>query len=152
MNVKQKIQLKLKNVLLAAVLLTALFNCSEEEIAPVVPDTAAAPAVQQEATVTDRPLAFSLTITGAHTTFSKANNCSSCTFVVPANTFIVDGKEKGFKPGDVICLDAAIKYGALEFVNMEGTADKPIVISNCGGSDDASATQTAETTSEEESY
>jgi hypothetical protein len=151
MIVKQKSPLKLKNVFLSAVMLLVLFNCSDDEIiAPKADATAAAPVTEEITDATEQPLAFSLTISGAHTTFSKANNCSSCTFVVPANTFIIDGKEKGFKPGDVICLDAAIKYGSLEFVNMEGSADKPIIISNCGGSD-VPATEAA-ATSEEESY
>src|SRR5262245_53500286 len=60
--------------------------------------------------------------------------CSTCTFVVPGDMRTVDGKLLGFNPGDVICLSAAIKYsGSITFTNVNGTADKPIVITNCGG-------------------
>jgi len=145
MIVKQKFLLMLRNVLLTTVMLFALFNCSEEEIlapaAEVTPDAS----VVEESAPAEETLAFSLTISGAHTTFSNAADCSTCTFVVPANTFIVDGKD--FKPGDVICLDAAVKYGQLEFVNMLGSPEKPIVISNCGAS--AAAEQNIASTTEE---
>ena len=34
--------------------------------------------------------------------------CSSCTYVVPANTYNIDGTKLGLKPGAVICLNSAI--------------------------------------------
>jgi hypothetical protein len=37
-------------------------------------------------------------------------------------------------PGDVICLNAATKYtNVITFKNIVGTADKPVIITNCGG-------------------
>ena len=60
-------------------------------------------------------------------------SCSSCTYVVPAGTVIVDAVKLGLKPGSVICLDSRIEYGNLLFRNLEGTYDQRIVIRNCGG-------------------
>src|SRR6218665_3744868 len=48
----------------------------------------------------------------------KAIACSTCTYVIPANTGTIDGKALGIKPGDVICLNAASKYGSLTFKNI----------------------------------
>lgn len=74
----------------------------------------------------------SLTIAGAHTQFTASVDCKTCTFVVSDKLETIDGKELGLKPGSVICLDAALKYGHLSFVNLEGTAEQPITIGNCG--------------------
>ena len=60
--------------------------------------------------------------------------CSTCTYVVPATAGIVDGTVLGLKPGDVICLSAAIKYThSITFKNIIGAANNPIIITNCGG-------------------
>jgi hypothetical protein len=64
---------------------------------------------------------------------SSVSICTSCTYTVPANTNVVDGKTLGLKPGSVICLNAAYTYTTLLFRNIQGTADKPIIIQNCGG-------------------
>jgi hypothetical protein len=61
------------------------------------------------------------------------SDCSSCTYVVPAGVSIVDGKALGLQPGSVIGLDARIPYKNLKFQNINGTADQPIIIKNCGG-------------------
>lgn len=70
-------------------------------------------------------------------TGSKASpaSCSSCNYVVPDNINTIDGAALGFKPGDVICLNAARTYGThpLRFINVTGTAANPIYITNCGG-------------------
>ncbi|WP_165823883.1 right-handed parallel beta-helix repeat-containing protein [Pseudochryseolinea flava] len=62
----------------------------------------------------------------------KPFQCGKCTYVVPKK-HEHDGAKLGLKPGDVICLDAKIKYGPLKFVNLKGTKEKPITIINCGG-------------------
>jgi hypothetical protein len=60
--------------------------------------------------------------------------CSTCTYVVPETAGIVDGAALGLKPGDVICLSAALKYThSINFKNIVGTASKPIIVTNCGG-------------------
>jgi len=60
-------------------------------------------------------------------------SCKECTYVVPADTKIIDGLELGLKPGSVIGLSSEIAYGTLEFHNLAGTMDQPILITNCGG-------------------
>jgi hypothetical protein len=60
--------------------------------------------------------------------------CSTCTYVVPETAGIVDGAALGLKPGDVICLSAALKYTkSITFKNIVGSSDQPIIITNCGG-------------------
>jgi hypothetical protein len=68
-------------------------------------------------------------------TFATATmlDCSTCTYVVPDRMHIIDGLVLGFKPGDIICLNAAIAYKNLLFRNIVGTAEQPIIIQNCGG-------------------
>jgi hypothetical protein len=68
--------------------------------------------------------------------------CSSCTYVVPSNakTQVVDGKLLGLKPGAVICLNALNTYANITFRNIVGTADNPIIITNCGGTATMTAT------------
>ena len=56
-----------------------------------------------------------------------------CDYVVPSGKYEIDGKKLGLKPGDVVCLKASTAYGNLKFVNIVGTASKPIIIKNCGG-------------------
>jgi hypothetical protein len=73
----------------------------------------------------------SFTLSGIYTDVLESVECATCTYIVPAHATTVDGKELGFAPGTVICLDKAIKYNAIEFVNLEGTAEKPITISYC---------------------
>jgi hypothetical protein len=111
----------LQKLTLALAIFSVLAQCSEEELLPV-------------ATVK--------TITAADTLNNYADstghvpavaNCSECTFVVPADQRIIDGKELGLKPGSVIGLNSAIAYGTLEFYNIVGTEDNPIIIKNCGG-------------------
>ncbi|HEY9490211.1 MAG TPA: hypothetical protein VIQ51_17865, partial [Chryseosolibacter sp.] len=70
----------------------------------------------------------SMTISGVYTSYEDVKDCTTCTFVVPSDMLIVDGKELGLKPGAIICLDKAVRYGDVEFVNLQGTEDKPITI------------------------
>ena len=56
-----------------------------------------------------------------------------CDYVVPAGQHVTDGAVLGIQPGDVICLQAGISYKNLKFTNLQGTANNPIIIRNCGG-------------------
>jgi hypothetical protein len=67
-------------------------------------------------------------------------DCSTCTYVVPPNTHVVDGKALNLKPGSVIGLNASYGYKNLVFRNLEGTASAPIIIKNCGGTVEINAT------------
>jgi len=57
-----------------------------------------------------------------------------CNHTIPAGTtgVIFDGATKGVKPGDVICIPPGSKDRIL-FQNIIGTAEKPVIIKNCGG-------------------
>jgi hypothetical protein len=63
-----------------------------------------------------------------------AISCSSCTYIIPPGATLVDGKTLGIRPGDVICFSSSGKYtNSITFKNIIGTAEKPVIISNCGG-------------------
>lgn len=95
--------------------LSALFGCSDEQLLPEA----------------DLNSSETLNITDGSTL--SVNDCSSCTYVVPAGIKIIDGLALGLKPGSVIGLDARIKYSSLTFRNIVGTLENPIIIKNCGG-------------------
>jgi hypothetical protein len=98
-------------VLLTFLVTGILFQCSEDELIKPQPTSN----------------------TEARTVIAPSY-CSSCTYVVPATAGIVDGAALGLKPGSVICLSAAIKYlKSITFKNIIGTADNPIIVTNCGG-------------------
>lgn len=71
----------------------------------------------------------SITVTGENTEVVSTVDCTTCTFVVESDREIIDGAE--LKPGSVICLQTGVKYGNIEFVNLKGTAENPIVIGSC---------------------
>ncbi len=118
---------KLYKVLTFSILVTFLFtNCNEDDSIPA-----------SALTCSSCPL-----VTTADNKNSSENEvtlnapvklCSSCTHVIAANTTTIDGHTLGFKPGDVICLDAKMKYNALIFKNIIGTRANPIIITNCNG-------------------
>jgi hypothetical protein len=97
----------------AAVIFSITFQCSEEQFTP-------------EAHPIDSTKVTASAITAPL-------SCSTCTYVIPANKYTIDGKVLGFKPGDVICLSSTTVYKSLAFNNIIGTADNPIIITNCGG-------------------
>src|SRR4051812_30156267 len=66
-------------------------------------------------------------------TVSAGAGICSCTYLVPANATIIDGKALGLQPGNIIGLDANVTYKNLTFRNINGTIDNPIIIRNCGG-------------------
>ena len=113
----------MKKILVAAFALFMFSQCTEEEIVPTQ-----APAAPAEAVAVPMEASGSMTISGIFTTYEEVQDCKTCTFVVPADMSVVDGKELGLKAGAVICLDKAIKYGDVEFMNLEGTESHPIRI------------------------
>jgi hypothetical protein len=143
MIVKQNFIPTLKKVAFAATAIIGLAQCSEEEIVP----TAVPAAVTSEQTVSSSVQSVSsFTVTGINAIYNTAKDCSTCTFIIPGDATVVNGKELGVKPGDVICLNSIYKYGDLELINIEGTSEKPVSITTVGnfeqtteGSDDATS-------------
>ena len=115
--------ISMKNILVAAFAVFSLTQCTEEEIVPARTEVSAVEAVNLPMQATG-----SMTITGVFTTYEDVEDCKTCTYVVPADVAIVDGKELNLKAGSVICLDKAIQYGNVDFVNLEGTEENPIRI------------------------
>lgn len=63
-------------------------------------------------------------------------DCSKCDFFVSISneSFGFDGDELGVKPGDIICLDGSVTYDRpVLFKNIKGTAESPVIITNCNG-------------------
>ncbi|MBL3658188.1 right-handed parallel beta-helix repeat-containing protein [Fulvivirga sediminis] len=61
-------------------------------------------------------------------------DCSTCDFFISGSVYGFDGDKKGVKPGNVICLDAAVTYEKpISLSNIHGTAANPVIITNCGG-------------------
>ena len=115
--------MSIKNILFAAFTLFVFSQCTEEEI---VPARAEAPAV--EMTALPAQATGSMTISGVHTIYEPIKDCATCTFVVPADMAVVDGKKLNLKAGSVICLEKTIQYGDVDFINLEGTEEQPIKI------------------------
>lgn len=66
------------------------------------------------------------------TSATSTTGCG-CTYTVPSNKNLIDGRVLGIKPGAVICLSASNTYKNLNFQNIVGTAAAPVIIKNCGG-------------------
>ena len=126
-NMKTTTLTSMKKILFAAAALIAFSQCTEEDI---VPKNSEAPVAESQ-DVPSNPTG-SFTISGVYTTYEAITDCSTCTFVVPADLVEIDGSKLNLKAGSVICLDKAIKYGDLTFTNLVGTEAKPIVIGACG--------------------
>ena len=115
--------ISMKKILVAAFAVFTLAQCTEEEIVPAQAEAGPVEAVELPAQATG-----SMTISGVFTTYEDVADCKTCTYVVPADVAVVDGKELDLKEGAIICLDKAIKYGDIDFVNLEGTEENPIRI------------------------
>src|SRR5687768_13408813 len=94
-----------RKLLLTGLALFFLFQCTEEELT-LAPEVA--PQNDIEASIQTTAL------------ISPAD-CSSCTYVVPSNAYLVDGKALNLQPGSVICLSALNNYTSLAFKNLTGT-------------------------------
>jgi len=115
--------MSIRKILFAAFALFTFSQCTEEDI---VPEKMESPAIETEALSAEA--SGSMTISGVYTNYEPIEDCATCTYVVPAQAILVDGKELNLKAGAVICLNKALQYGDIEFVNLEGTEDQPIRI------------------------
>jgi hypothetical protein len=120
-----------KSLSLARTMLFAFFavcllaSCQDkEEVLPADPTTEEIPDENGNL----KSNIVSLTIVGENTEFAESVECTTCTYVVAKNTTVIDGQELGLKPGSIICLDKALQYGELSFVNLKGTVENPIFI------------------------
>lgn len=115
----------IKSAVFSLACLVFLASCQEDQLNEVSEEATTAAMANVESNIE------SLTITGTNAVFADAIDCNTCAYVVPANEVTIDGKALGLKPGSVICLDAASKYGNLEFVNLDGTEKDPITVGVC---------------------
>lgn len=113
----------MNKILFAAFALSVFSQCTEEEIAPARPETPASEVAAMPELATG-----SMTISGIFTSFEDIEDCKTCTYIVPGDATLVDGEELKLKAGSVICLDKAVRYGDVDFVNLEGTETNPIRI------------------------
>lgn len=65
---------------------------------------------------------------------AQVNACSRCKYLIPVKGDWIDGEKLRLSPGDTLCLDGRKPYDVpLRFKNINGSAEKPIVIINCDG-------------------
>jgi hypothetical protein len=119
--------ISIRKILFAAFALFIFAQCTEEDVVPATQQVA-----PSEDVVLPVQASGSVTISGIYTVYEDIQDCHTCTFVVPADLAVVDGQVLNLKPGSVICLDKAIKYGDIDFVNLAGTEENPIRIGTCG--------------------
>jgi len=138
MIVSKKLIPTLKKAMFTATAVFAMTQCTpdEEFVQPTTNDPTLEVASAEVLSVE------SLTVTGANTTFARLNDCKTCTYIVGENEELIDGAEFGFKPGDIICLNKGVAYGNLEFINLEGSVDNPIIIAKVGAQTTSLATET----------
>jgi hypothetical protein len=117
----------LKTLLMSTAIVLTMVQCSEEEI---VADASLSEDATTQMTAETADVG-SLSVSGIYTEIQGDVACASCTYVVDPKETTVDGKELGFKPGSIICLRKALKYTSVDFVNMEGTEENPLIIGYC---------------------
>jgi hypothetical protein len=115
MNIKFMIGLS-KKLILSLTLILIVFGCSDDQF-------------MTESTTLLSTDDLNSTIVNPATIIA----CSECDYVVPAGQTRVDGAALGLQPGSVIGLSANVAYRNLNFQNIVGTPEQPIVIKNCGG-------------------
>lgn len=142
-NIKSILKPTSQRLAAASLIIFAFGQCSHEDILPHPQATDATPTLPV-VTPQESPATFSMTITGTYTEVTTLADCSQCGYSVPAGTTVIDGKQLGIRPGTVVCLQAALKYTNIEFINMDGTAERPVVIARCGVTEDAAPTEDAD--------
>lgn len=117
----------LTRAIVACVVVVGAFSCTTEDefLEQSSPAQESVPVFEEEADVA------SITLEGIYTEFSESIDCATCTYTVPADVKTVDGTKLGIKPGSIVCISAGRKAGEIEFVNMIGTEQQPIIIGNC---------------------
>ena len=116
-----------KKLMVLGLAMMVMVSCSEETVVekPVLVEEVPVVEAAEEADVA------SLTVSGIFTDVIADIDCSTCTYKVPDNARSVDGTDLNLKPGSVICVSSGRKLGEIEFVNMIGTENAPIIIGTC---------------------
>lgn len=122
----------LQKLALALAIFSIFIQCSEEDFLPI--------SRERISIKRDSVGIASDSIPRAADSTTLFAECKECTYVVPAGTKVIDGKVLGLKPGSIIGLSSSVNYGSLEFYNIIGTAESPIIIKNCGGTANIVAT------------
>jgi hypothetical protein len=117
----------IKTLVMSTAIVLTMVQCSEDEI---VADATLAEDATTQMTAESAEVG-SLSVSGLYTEIQGDVPCASCTYLVDPKETSVDGQELGFKPGSIICLRKALKYSSVDFVNMEGTEENPIIIGYC---------------------
>jgi hypothetical protein len=116
-----------KRLTILALAMVVMISCSEESLVEKPASVNEVPVME----IVEEADVASLTVSGIFTEVSTDVDCATCTYKVPDNVRTVDGTALGFKPGTVICVNSARKLGEIEFVNMIGTENAPIIIGTC---------------------
>ncbi|MFZ6013621.1 MAG: hypothetical protein ACOYXT_25000 [Bacteroidota bacterium] len=128
MNI-QKYQTLFARLVIASLVALSLMQCTDDELAK--PENQTAVPAEANSTSDESADVASITLAGIHTVVSDSTACSSCTFIVPADARVIDGNEFEFQPGSVICITRENKHQKIEFVNIVGTPENPIIITTC---------------------
>ncbi|HEY0656529.1 MAG TPA: hypothetical protein VGD65_25525 [Chryseosolibacter sp.] len=109
------------------IVILTMAKCSEEEI--IVDELA----VEEPSTymASEAAEVGSLSVSGVYTEVQGDVPCATCSYIVDPTEATVDGNELGLKPGSVVCLRKSLKYSSVDFINMEGTENSPIIIGYC---------------------
>lgn len=122
---------KLQQLTLALAIFSIFIQCTDEKILPIS---------RERISVKSDSLFVADTTSAPPDAMKTKSACGECTYVVPADSTVVDGTVLGLKPGSIICLNSDVTYGSLEFRNIVGTTENPIIIKNCGGTANIRAT------------
>ncbi len=61
----------------------------------------------------------------------KVFPCGKCDYIIKG--YHNNGEKLNISPGEVVCFDASMKYEKIVLSKLKGTAEKPIIVRNCGG-------------------
>jgi hypothetical protein len=128
MTITKRILKGFKVLSLSTAVLFGMIQCSEEQI--ITENSVSANAVASGGE-TDAIEVGSISVSGVYTEVAGDVECSTCTYIIDPSERTVDGLELGLKPGSIVCLNKKLSYPAIEFNNMEGSKENPIIIGYC---------------------
>jgi hypothetical protein len=114
--------------MLSVAIILGLTRCSDDEVFSVTKTA------YYDTKVKVNPIEediTSISITGIYTVVDDKVDCSACTYVVSEEETFIDGDEAGIQPGSIICLKRSSLLNSIEFTNITGTSEFPVVIGIC---------------------